>query len=365
MRYLRTDAACLTLNFRSHLDFSVCPMHNPKTIAALFPIGLVREVTQIKSGLMHSTYGVNAESGRFTLQRLHQKLSTPEIIGDYEAVTRHLYQKKLPAPCLIRTRDDRPIHVDEDGRWWRLASWVPGETPSKVQTAEQAEQGARALGRFHRVMMDFDHHFASQHPLHDTEAHLSNLRASLNDQELAGFGELVAPEIETILRALPSLLLPTTLPLRVVHGDPKISNVLFDGQSAIGLIDLDTCNRHTVLVDLGDAIRSWCRDGSEDETQHFQLDRFEAMMRGYAAEGLPLTAEERGYLSQAGPLITLELASRFARDVMQDEYFAFDSEKYPSRRAHNCARTRAMLFLAEDMQRHTLQIERLIKEYLA
>jgi len=339
-------------------------MHDPKTIAGLFPIGVVRQIKEIKSGLMHSTYLVHSDAGRFTLQRLHQKLSTPEIIGDYEAVTRYLYKKQVPAPCLIRTRDDQPVHVDEAGRWWRLASWVPGKTPNKVQNTLQAEQGARALGRFHRVMVDFQHEFASQHPLHDTDAHLANLHGTLARPELAHFGTEIESEIHTILETLPTLLLPTTLPLRVVHGDPKISNVLFEGSSAIGLIDLDTCNRHTVLVDLGDAIRSWCRDGSEDEEQHFQLDRFEAMMRGYAAEGLPLTVEERNHLAQAGRLITLELASRFARDVMEDEYFAFDSEKYSSRRAHNCARTRAMLFLADDMHRHGTQMEKLINKYL-
>ena len=31
-------------------------------------------------------------------------------------------------------------------------------------------------------------------------------------------------------------------------------------------------------------------------------------------------------------MITLELASRFARDVLEDSYFAFDAEQYTSRR---------------------------------
>ena len=92
----------------------------------------------------------------------------------------------------------------------------------------------------------------------------------------------------------------------------------------MGLIDLDTCNRHTVLVDLGDAVRSWCRDGSEDEQQHFRIDRFEAILAGYSEDGLSLSRHEIDYLGQAGRTITMELASRFAKDVMVDEYFAYD-----------------------------------------
>ena len=52
---------------------------------------------------------------------------------------------------------------------------------------------------------------------------------------------------------------------------------MFSGETAVGMIDLDTCNRHTLLVDLGDAIRSWCRNGYEDEVQQFHLDRFEGI----------------------------------------------------------------------------------------
>jgi Ser/Thr protein kinase RdoA (MazF antagonist) len=240
---------------------------------------------------------------------------------------------------------------------------VPGETKSKVTAVIEAEQGARALGRFHRAMADIDHVFGSQHPLHDTQSHLDALIAAAGTSEYAHHRESVSEEIHRVLRLLPTLMLPAHLPQRVVHGDPKISNILFRGDEAIGLIDLDTCNRHTVLVDLGDAVRSWCRDGSEDERQRFHLDRFEAILRGYAAEGPPLTVEEVHHLGGAGRLITLELASRFARDVLEDEYFAFDAERYPDRRAHNRARTRSMLYLADDMLAHQGAVDALVAQH--
>jgi Ser/Thr protein kinase RdoA (MazF antagonist) len=339
-------------------------MQGMAAILDRYDIGQVDETIEINSGLMHSTYLVSASSGRFTLQRLHKKLATAEIIGDYEAVTTYLAMKNMLSPRLMRTSDDHPIVTDDEGRWWRLATWIDGETRDKVTSVNEAEQGARALGRFHRAMADFDHVFASQHPLHDTEAHLAGLRAALTVPGYTDHRESIGREIEQILEMLPRLLLPHELPQRVVHGDPKISNVLYRGSEAVGMIDLDTCNRHTLLVDLGDAVRSWCRDGSEDEEQHFRLDRFEAIIRGYAAEGPALDTIECAYLGGAGRLITLELASRFARDVMEDEYFAYDATRYPSRRAHNQARTRAMLFLANDMKCHRSEIDDIVHRYL-
>ena len=139
--------------------------------------------------------------------------------------------------------------------------------------------------------IDFQYDFKSQHPLHDTVGHLNRLKEVLDTPELETHQARVQNEIDIIVDIIPKLLLPSDLPQRVVHGDPKISNILFEGQRAVGLIDLDTCNRHTVLVDLGDAVRSWCRDGSEDERHRFQIERFEAMLKGYAAEGPQLTLE--------------------------------------------------------------------------
>ena len=87
------------------------------------------------------------------------------------------------------------------------------------------------------------------------------------------------------------------------------SVMCFWGRRAVSLIDLDTCNRHTLLVDLGDAIRSWCRDDMRT-INSILLDRFEAMMRGYAAEGPRLAHRgNRTFAGAAGRLITMELAS--------------------------------------------------------
>lgn len=333
-----------------------------ESILTRYPLGPAR-LSPIKSGLMHGTWRVDTDHGAYALQRLHHKLATPEIVADYAAVTRHLAEKQLPAPRLVPTTAGDPVAIDDDGRWWRLSTWVAGETRMKVTTAAEAEAGARMLGRFHRAMADIAHHFGSQHPLHDTAGHLARLQAAAADERHAEARATIEAEIEQIVARLAPLLLPADLPRRVVHGDPKISNVLFDGDRAVGLIDLDTCMRHTVIVDLGDAVRSWCRDGSEDEDERFHLDRFEAILRGYADEGPELLPEEIALIAGAGRLITLELASRFARDVLEDDYFAFDAERYPDRRSHNRARTRAMLYLAADMQAKQREAERLVKRH--
>ena len=327
-----------------------------------FPIGRVQHVHKAPSGLMHGTFLVEAESGRYVLQRLHHKLATPEILADFRAVTEHLAAKGFLAPRLVATHDGEDV-AEEAGRWWRLQTYVEGETHDAVQSPAQAEEGARILARFHQAMQDIPHDFRSQHPLHDTEGHLGRLRAAAAKEDYAEHRAGVADEIAAVDQQLSALLLPADLPRRVVHGDPKISNVLFQGPRAVALLDLDTCTRHSVLVDLGDAVRSWCRDGTEDERQHFLPDRFEGILRGYAAEGPPLAPAEKRHVGLAGRLITLELASRFLRDVLEDDYFAWDERRFPDRRAHNRARGRAMLYLANDMATWQREIDAMVAGY--
>ena len=333
------------------------------SILSAYDLGTVVQTHKIQSGLMHETYRVVTDDNQFILQRLHPKLSTQEILNDYVRVTEHLAAHGFTAPQVLNTVDGLSIVLDENDRWWRLTSFVEGETHERVVSVQQAEEGARILGAFHLGMASFPYEFESAHPLHDTQGHLQNLIIALENPAYVDSAPLVNEQAEAIIRLLAEVRLPTELPLRVVHGDPKISNVMFSGETAVGMIDLDTCNRHTLLVDLGDAIRSWCRDGYEDEVQQFHLDRFEGILRGYAKSGCPLSKDEVDYLWMAGPMITLELASRFARDVMEDNYFAFNTALYESRRAHNLARMNSMIFLARDMLKKQNAMRTLIKAY--
>jgi Ser/Thr protein kinase RdoA (MazF antagonist) len=322
------------------------------------------DVTPVRAGLIHVTFAVTvSRTPAYALQRLHPLLATDAIAADSAAVTDWLSAVPTLAPRLVRTRAGAVLaHTDEGGAW-RLSTWVPGVTRDVVESPGMAEAAGTALGRFHRVMADCPHRFRSSHPLHNTPTYLWALRAALANEAYREQTE--QPEITelavTLTRDLPGLLLPP-LPLRVVHGDPKVSNVRFDPDTGEGLalIDLDTCSRRSVLVDLGDALRSWCNSSREDAPPRFHLDRCEAALRGWAAAGPPLTADERARLPDAPRLITLELASRFLRDVLEDRYFGWDDTRHPSRRAHNLARTRAMIELAHQMAKARADLAALV-----
>ena len=336
-------------------------MSDVQEIIENYRLGNLNSVEKISSGLMHQTHRIRASSGTYFLQCLHPKLSSREILDDYVRVTQHLYKKGFEAPRIVKTEDERFLVCDQSERMWRLTSAVRGKTFEKVTSCELALEGACMLGRFHVGMADFPHAFESNHPLHDTDGHLAKLKRVLDEQSKADDSFGVHKASVEIFSLIEEVRLPEDLPIRVVHGDPKISNIMFEGSKSVGMIDLDTCNRHSILVDLGDAVRSWCRDGYEDEYQNFHLDRFDSIVKGYIRSGFRLTPEEVHNIWRSGPLITLELASRFARDVIEDEYFAFDGGKYESRKAHNAARMNSMLHLARDMMSKRTSMESIVE----
>jgi len=101
------------------------------------------------------------------------------------------------------------------------------------------------------------------------------------------------------------------LPLRVIHGDPKLNNFLFAKQNRriISLIDLDTVKPGLVHYDIGDCLRSCCHN---EETDIFDLTICAAFLKTYLAEaGCFFSADDYRYLYDAIRLIPFELGLRF------------------------------------------------------
>lgn len=328
-----------------------------------FPVGSIQSVTRVRTGLIHRTFGVETGAGRYVLQRLHADLASDAMLADYEAVTAHLAEQNFPAPRLVKTSDGRVAADTPEGRY-RLITFLPGVSHEEVRDERMAYEAAVMLGAYTTAMAEFRYAFKAGRPLHDSHKHYQWMR----DAVAGAFGRPVVVRIGDMVRIverdLPAHFLPEPLPSRVVHGDPKISNVLFDPASgkATGMVDLDSTARHTVLVDIGDAARSWCRSGPEDRESPFLIGRFRALCAGYRDAETLLSRREIEWIPQACRLITLELASRFLRDAIEDRYFGWDPARFASRVEHNIARARGCVVLYESMRDQAKAMEEVVTE---
>ena len=105
-------------------------------------------------------------------------------------------------------------------------------------------------------------------------------------------------------------------------------------------------------IEMGDALRSWCNAGTEDEMPaKVNTEYFQAALEGYAPSMKSnLTQPEIQALVDTMWLVCSELSIRFFADALNEDYFGFDKKKYKTAGDANLARGKAMSSLADDVQ---------------
>lgn len=306
----------------------------------------------IAQGLINQTYLVEGDGGRYVLQRVNA-IFDPAIHENIAAVTRHLRERGLQTPELVPT-DEGQWWVEADG-CWRVLTFVEGTAHDRAQSPDQLEAAGRLVGRFHTALEGLDHTFVGTRVgVHDTPAHLARLQEAIDSRRDHALYDEVAPLGESILRSAEALPALPTVEDQPCHGDLKLSNLLFVGDEAACLIDLDTLGPMALSHELGDALRSWCNPKREDEPgpARFDVSFMAAAWRGYV-QGLsraPTDAELEA--ARIGvEHVCLELSARFAADALRESYFGWDPARYASRGHHNLVRAQGQWSLYEAVAR--------------
>lgn len=319
----------------------------------------------ISVGLINRTLVATQGDTRIVLQRLHPVFAATVNL-DIAAVTAHLAGKGLLTPRLVPTRTGALWQQAEDGVW-RALTWIAGRVVATPTGPAMARAAGALVARFHRAVADLPHAFHFTRPgAHDTPRHLAHLAEVVHTHARHDLFEQVRPVAERILAhgaALPPI---PALPTRIIHGDLKLTNVVFDEAltQALALVDLDTLAHGSIAVELGDALRSWCNPGGEsDPTARVDVAVLAAAVQGYAAEATDLlTAAEVGSIAAGTETITLELAARFCADALEESYFGWDASRFARRGEHDLVRARSQLSLAESMRERHEELDALVAD---
>jgi Ser/Thr protein kinase RdoA (MazF antagonist) len=273
----------------------------------------------------------------------------PEAVtGNIVAVHRHLRGAALPEP--VPTGDGRWLRHDGSGVWraWRR---VPGAAPVATSTPPVARAAGRLLGRFHRGVAGLDPAQLTETlpGFHDPARRLAALRAVVA-ADPCGRAAGVAEEIGRAEAGAPLAALAADLsarmPRRVAHYDAKLDNVLFAGDEAVCLVDLDTVMPGAWFWDVGDLLRSAATTAAEDDpAATIDPALYRAVLDGYSDGVLgAATAAEREAVEHAGAIVTYEQAVRFLTDwIAGDVYYRI------TRPAQNLDRARSQFRLLASM----------------
>jgi Ser/Thr protein kinase RdoA (MazF antagonist) len=350
--------------------------------------GRVVTVRPFGSGNINDTFLVTVADGldtRFVLQKINTRvfLQPALVMQNMRIFTQHVCDKlhrenidlerRWDVPLVLLTADNQDHWVEpNDNTYWRAISFI--DDSRTIDTIEDTKHGwevGYALGRFHHLIGDLDPaQLADTLPgFHITPQYLADYQQVLNR-----YSGSIDPQVNYCLKfikdrqewahVLENAKHEGKLPLRPIHGDPKVNNVLICNttQQAIGVIDLDTVKPGLVQYDIGDCLRSGCNPLGE-ETEELELVRFDiemcrSMLDGYISQAQSfLTEADYEYMFDGIRLIAFELGLRFFTDHLAGNiYFKV---KHPT---HNLARALVQFKLTESIEAQEVEIRSVIEQ---
>ncbi len=345
--------------------------------------GTVAGIEAFGSGNINDTFLVSLAASSepyFILQRINtQVFQQPQLvmqnISTYsqhvrDRLQRHPLDRRWEVPQVLLTQTGQDHWVAADGSFWRGISFIANsESFDTMHTQAHAQEVGYALGMFHNLISDLP-----PHNLADTLAgfHITPRYLQHYQQVQAAASIAESPEVNYCLQfvrdrqawvpVLENAKAAGKLPLRPMHGDPKVNNVMFDATTgqAVSVIDLDTIKPGLVHYDIGDCLRSGCNPAGEETEQweavYFETDLCRSILQGYLPVAKDfLTEQDYAYLFDAIRLIAFELGLRFFTDHLAGNvYFKV---KHPD---HNLARALVQFKLTASIEAQETAIRAMI-----
>jgi Ser/Thr protein kinase RdoA (MazF antagonist) len=347
--------------------------------------GKVIDVRAFGSGNINDTFLVTLDSSKdnnFILQRIntHVFRQPDMVMNNMRIFTEHVQKRLQVAPLerrweiprVLLTENAENYLQDADGSFWRAISFIKNSQSFDVMhDTEHAKEIGYALGMFHNLISDLQSEKLADtlEGFHITPLYIQHYEevARLASQEESSEVNYCSQFVEsrkTWAHVLENAKAEGRLPLRLMHGDPKINNVMFDIATgkAVSVIDLDTVKPGLVHYDIGDCLRSGCNPLGEEtdewESVHFDTDLCQGILQGYLSVAKEfLTENDYAYIYDAIRLITFELGLRFFADYLAGNvYFKIKNPE------HNLKRALVQFKLTESIESQETTIRNIIQD---
>lgn len=289
------------------------------------------------SGLINHTWIVkeNATSKQYILQCInHAIFKSPEAIASNIRLIDAYLKKNHPDylfEAQLKTIDGEDL-VKEDGKYYRLYRFVEGShSVDVVKDSKEAYEAAKQFGKFTANLAGFD---VSQLKITLPDFHNLPLRFEQFKDAIQNGNPARIIQCQQLIRQLldyayisDTVKETEKMPVRVIHHDTKISNVLFNTQDkGMCVIDLDTIMPGYFISDIGDMMRTYLSPISEEERDgakhEIRIEIFEAIVSGYLSEmGTVLQPLEKSYFVYSGSFMIYMQALRFITDYLNNDIY--------------------------------------------
>ncbi|TMM32011.1 aminoglycoside phosphotransferase family protein [Polaribacter aestuariivivens] len=325
------------------------------------------------SGHINNTYLIlTKEKLNYVLQKINGNVfkKAKEVIENKVKVTSFLQNSNYKTLEYIKSKNGNFYIKDLENNYWNLCYYIKNsQTFTQVTSFKISFEAGKITGGFLTKMRDFEEtlvdilpkfHNMSFRFLQFEEA-LKNASSKREETALEWINFCISKKEEMTI--LDKAILNKEIPLRVIHSDTKISNILFDkNEKAICLIDLDTVMKGVLHFDYGDALRTICNTAKEDEKNskliNFNFNYFKNYTKGFLeSTGNQLTKNELKYLSISPKIITFIMGLRFLTDYLNNDVYYKTEYK-----EHNLIRAKNQFILVNKILENQEKIENFIQK---
>ena len=343
-----------------------------------FPDKQLNNVIPFGNGHINSTFKVMFKNNQqeFILQKINTSVfaNPDDLIQNHIKVQEYIKNctSEIQIPQLYSATDNQFLLKDSEGNVWRLTNFIEDSYSIDVLENElQAFEAGKGFGWFVKSCSglnptDFKEVIKNFHRLSFRIAQLDEAIDSDKANRLTSVKYLIDfyKQRENPLMEIEKLIDNQEIPLRVVHNDTKINNLLFRNEKAVAVIDLDTVGSGVIFYDYGDAIRTIANTAIEDEKNidlvDFNLKAFESFSKGYLQQiASNLNNKEKELLYRAPVLMTYIMGIRFLADYLNGDVYY--KTTYPD---HNLSRTLVQKRFIGLMEQNENQMKLVIQKFL-
>ena len=351
--------------------------------------GNIAVVREYGNGNINETFLITTDgkvNRNFILQRINTDvfLDPASVMRNMSIVSKHIHERVQSAadtsvsawkvPRIIQTHGEQDYWMTPEKEFWRVLSFIEDcECSDIIDNSEMAMQVGCGLGIFHDLVSD-----VPARNLTDTlkNFHVTPHYMNRYDQVMAKKGAHDSHEVNYCIefvnkrRSLANVLEDAKkageLPSRIIHGDPKVNNIMLEKHTgkAICMIDLDTVKPGLIQYDIGDCLRSGCNPlgeeaGAQWEAVYFDTDICRSVVQGYISQAKRFfTGNDYRYIYDSVRLIAFELGLRFFTDYLEGNVY-FQDPAYPEQ---NLFRALVQFRLTESIECNERNIDKIIKD---
>ncbi len=221
-----------------------------------YRLGRLTHAQRVEQGFVNENWVITTTRGRFLVKRRPPHQQQASLILAQHQLIEFLRHRGFPAPTLIKGLDGQTL-VILDELCYEIQEYIAGE-PYDHERPAHLEQAALTLAAYHSCVEGFapsilcrPGQLYTPRTVRETLDHLAQRWQANLDPALAGLMSNLEARTEKLATGFAR---HGALSQLIIHGDYYADNLIFRGDTVVGVVDYDRARWEPRVVELAEAL---------------------------------------------------------------------------------------------------------------